>query len=395
MNKNSINYLVGKNAKLNKILSPFSQIIVFFLDDLSKTLKIINKKKHSDIEALSFFCRKNNIEKLKNNHFDSKVIRFGLGNLFHITPSNMPTNFAYSLIFGLLGGNSNIIKVPSNDFQEMKIICKSINVVLKKKKFIQLRDMIMIVKYTQNDELTKNFSQICDGRLIWGGDETVKNLKKFSTKVKNIDIPFSDRYSICLINSEKFLKLNKFNSNILISKFYNDTYEADQNACSSPHLILWSGKTILKAKKKFWSLLNNLVVKKYNPPLISSVDNYSKFVEDTLSKKNISSFSKYNKSLYVISLKKINKENFISKTKWGYFYELHTNNLTDLKYITNRSLQTITYFGFSKNFLKSFFSKNNFNGIDRVVPIGQALNINLIWDGYDIIKTLSREIDIR
>ena len=282
MNKNSLNYLVGKNAKLNKILSPFSQIILFFLDDLSKTLKIINKKKHSDIEALSFFCRKNNIEKLKINYFDSKVIRFGLGKLFHITPSNMPTNFAYSLIFGLLGGNSNIIKVPSNDFQEIKIICKSINTVLKKKKFIQLRDMIMIVKYTQNDEITKKFSQICDGRLIWGGDETVRNLKKFSTKVKNIDIPFSDRYSICLINSEKFLKLNKFNSNILISKFYNDTYEADQNACSSPHLILWSGKTILNAKKKFWSLLNNLVVKKYNPPLISSVDNYSKFVEDTL-----------------------------------------------------------------------------------------------------------------
>ena len=133
MNKNSLNYLVGKNAKLNKILSPFSQIILFFLDDLSKTLKIINKKKHSDIEALSFFCRKNNIEKLKINYFDSKVIRFGLGKLFHITPSNMPTNFAYSLIFGLLGGNSNIIKVPSNDFQEIKIICKSINTVLKKK----------------------------------------------------------------------------------------------------------------------------------------------------------------------------------------------------------------------------------------------------------------------
>ena len=30
--------------------------------------------------------------------------------------------------------------------------------------------------------------------------------------------------------------------------------------------------------------LNNLVKKKYDPPLISSVDNYSKFVEDTFSK---------------------------------------------------------------------------------------------------------------
>ena len=27
------------------------------------------------------------------------------------------------------------------------------------------------------------------------------------------------------------------------------------------------------------------------------------------------------------------------------------------------------------------------HGIDRIIPIGQALNINLIWDGYDIIKS--------
>ena len=38
---------------------------------------------------------------------------------------------------------------------------------------------------------------------------------------------------------------------------------------------------------------------------------------------------------------------------------------------------------------------NHFNGIDRIVPIGQALNINLIWDGYDLSKILTREIEIR
>jgi len=55
----------------------------------------------------------------------------------------------------------------------------------------------------------------------------------------------------------------------------------------------------------------------------------------------------------------------------------------------------LTYFGFKKKFLKAFFEINNFNGIDRVVPFGQALNINLIWDGYDLTKILSREIEIR
>ena len=45
---------------------------------------------------------------------------------------HVPINFAYSLIFGLLTGNSNIVKVPSQNFVQIKIICDAINKVLKK-----------------------------------------------------------------------------------------------------------------------------------------------------------------------------------------------------------------------------------------------------------------------
>ena len=34
-------------------------------------------------------------------------------------------------------------------------------------------------------------------------------------------------------------------------------------------------------------------------------------------------------------------------------------------------------------------------GVDRVIPVGQALEIDLIWDGYDIIRSLSRTINVR
>ena len=38
--------------------------------------------------------------------------------------------------------------------------------------------------------------------------------------------------------------------------------------------------------------------------------------------------------------------------------------------------------------------RNNLLGIDRVVPIGKALDINLIWDGYNVIDSLSRVISL-
>ena len=76
-----------------------------------------------------------------------------MGLLFHITPSNIPTNFAYSLIFGLLSGNKNIIKVPSKIFPQVDIICSAINKALKK--FNSLKNFIKIVRYSDNENFTK------------------------------------------------------------------------------------------------------------------------------------------------------------------------------------------------------------------------------------------------
>ena len=398
MNKNlESGHLVGKKARLNISYEPFNPQILNFLNDLSISLaNSYNDKNYPDLRVLSFFCRKNNILNLKKKHHDKESIRFGLGLLFHITPSNIPTNFAYSLIFGLITGNSNIVKVPSKKFEEINIICKALNKILKKKIYYKIKEMISILRYDSGNKLlTEKYSLQCDARLIWGGDQTITDIKKFNTKPKNIDIPFSDRYSISLINSDKLLRLSKSKLSSLVRNFYNDTYEVDQNACSSPHLILWDGKNKSQSKKKFWFELNNLIKKRYTSPLISTVDSYSRFVSEIISNKNILSYKNFNKSLYVVSLKKIYPNFFLEKTKWGFFFECDIKNLDNLRYVTNKRLQTLTYLSYEKKFLKNKKKKKNFNGIDRVVPFGQALNINLIWDGYDLTKILSREIEIK
>lgn len=391
---NGIKYIVGKNARLNICLAPFDDKIILFLEELSKMTNLLNIKNFVDVKAFSFFCRKKNILNLKLKYAKNDIIRVGLGTLFHITPSNIPTNFAYSLVFGLISGNSNIIKVPSKKFEEINLICESLKKVLKKKQFSIVRQMIAIVKYDKSDSWTKKFSLVADGRLIWGGDKTIKEIKKFETKAKTIDVPFSDRYSISIINSEKFLKLKEYDKLNLVRNFYNDTYAVDQNACSSPHIVLWKGKLLNKAKKEFWKNLDTYVREKYKPPLISVIDNFHRMSSDLMENKNIRYYKKYNKSQYVVTLKDLKKNEYVKKTKWGFFYEYQIRDLNELKFITEKELQTITYFGFTKKYLKDFFKKNHFKGIDRIVPFGQGLNINLVWDGYDLNKILSREIEI-
>jgi hypothetical protein len=397
MNNSKIEYLVGKKSDLNGILKPFSNEIISFLDDFSR---LINSRKSlkifPDIKALAFFCREKNILNFKKKYYNPERIRFGLGLVFHITPSNIPTNFMYSLIFGLISGNANIVKVPSRKFDEIKIICDEIEYLLKKRKHSKVKEMIKILRYDSNEnQITTDISEISDARLIWGGDKTIEQIRKIKTKARTIDVPFSDRYSISIINSDKLLQLPNYKFNILLKNFYNDTYEVDQNACSSPHIILWQGGQKIDAKKKFWNNLNLLVKKNYNPPAISSIDNYCRLSKELIENNNIHSFKLFNKALYVIKLKKIYPEIFIEKSKWGFFYECNINNLKNIHHLVKKKLQTITYFGYSKIYLEKFFNEYNFNGIDRVVPIGQALNINLVWDGYDLTNKLSREIEIR
>ena len=391
---NNIEYLVGSSDCDLKADVPFSNEVCNFLGDLS--VKLNNSqlsKKYPDIKTLAFWCRKKNILNLQKK-LQTNESRLGLGLIFHITPSNIPTNFAYSLIFGLLTGNSNIVKVPSKKFEQIEIIC-SVMQELIKKKYKAIKKKITIVRYNNNDEYTKKISLICNARLIWGGDNTISSIRKISLNQKALDLSFADRYSLSVINLKELKKNSKFEIKNLAEKFYNDTFVVDQNACSSPHLILWLGQQNIKIQTKFWTTLSNLVDKKYLLPETGSIEKYNQLCANILKLNNLKKYKIYNNSIYTVSLKKLDKNIHNLRGKWGYFYEYNIKNLNDIKNYINNRYQTLTYFGLNKIVLRNFAIKNRLDGIDRIVPIGQALDINFFWDGYDLNKILTRIIDIR
>jgi hypothetical protein len=391
----NIEYLVGnKNFKL--ISRPiYNSLVCDFICDLSKMLfGHSNSKNYPDIITLAFWCRKQNIDIMKKS-LNVNELRVGLGLVFHITPSNVPTNFAYSLLFGILTGNSNIIKVPSKKFEQIDIICDCISAVLKKKKYVQLKENITIVRYNDCDEFTDTISSICDARLIWGGNKSIKEIRKFSLNPRSRDIAFSDRFSLCVIDTQSIIKLNLNALERVIEKFYNDTYLVDQNACSSPHLIVWLGDEHLKAVNIFWKQLYKYALKKYVPPKIGSIDKYTKLCEDLINLQNIKSHKKYTNLLHIVTLKNLNFNINKLRGKWGYFYEYNSKNLDYVAKFIDQSCQTLTYIGISKDILKKFVIKNNLKGIDRIVPTGQGLSMSLNWDGYNINHALSRVIDLK
>ena len=303
-------------------------------------------------------------------------------------------NFAFSLAFGLLSGNCNLVRLPSIEFSQVKLLCNLINEIINKKKFKSLKKKIFLISYNRSEEISKILSIKSDARMIWGGDETIKRFKYFETKPKCVDLTFSNRFSITLINSEVYSKLNDLKRKRLIDNFIKDCFTMDQQGCSSPKAVFWVGKCEKKNKEKFWNEVDKDLNKKNNFDLSKTNKKIYQIHKNILSNPNIykvnsSSFQTVRLNL-LKGKKNLNIENF--QAGYGTFIEINIKNVKDLKKYISEKCQTITQFGFNSNNIKKIIIKENFRGVDRIVKMGMAFEMSNIWDGYDIINILSRKI---
>lgn len=382
---NNVKYMAGGDVTVCPAL-PYNDTAVEFLDCLSKSL--MKYREYPDIVSFGFYIRKANILRLKES-FEDKHYRIGRGLIFHIAPSNVPINFAYSFLFGLLSGNTNIVKISSKGYEQVNIVCSEIEKLFQEEKFKQIKDTNAFIRYSNIDEITAYISSISDGRVIWGGDKSITHIRKFPIKIRGVEIVFADRYSICILNSDAVLDLNDSELQKLSDKFYNDTYLFDQNACSSPQIIFWYGENIEKAKNIFWNSIKHSA-EKYDLAPIKVVDKYTDMLTNII-QDNVKKVEMYGNEIYCLETEKI-QDNL--NGRFGLFYEYSIEELSEIADTIRDKCQTITYFGIDKNKIISSLINKNISGVDRIVPVGMALDMNVIWDGYDIIKELSRVIDI-
>ena len=126
--------------------------------------------------------------------------------------------------------------------------------------------------------------------------------------------------------------------------------------------------------------------------MLETNNKYCKYI---ISKDNIKSIKIFDNLIHKIEIKSLDSDNHLMRGKWGLFFEFYTMSLNNLKNIINNKYQTLTYFGVNKEDLKKLLIKNNLKGVDRIVPIGQSLNISLKWDGYNVVNSLTRTIEVR
>jgi hypothetical protein len=387
---NSVKYLVGSEDVSSQPMPPFDDAACNFIAALSeKLIHDAQAKQFPDIIAFAFWSRKGNISKLKEQYRDYSN-RLGRGLVFHIAPSNIPVNFAFSFLFSLLAGNANIVRIPSKPFPQIQIICDAISGLIAE--FPTIRESTAFISYPADDEITMAFCKMVDARIIWGGDKTVEHIRSFTVKPRCVDVVFPDRYSVCIINSEAIGIASEAEIKLLVQGFYNDTYLMDQNACSSPQIIFWQNADTA-AKEKFWNAIASLATQRYDLQTAVSIDKYAQLCMDAVECDTIASVRRVRNVLYRAELSSLPVGDLTAlRGKGGYFYEYDLKNLEELIPFINEKFQTVIYYGIAPETISEFVMKYRLRGIDRIVPIGSAMDIGLVWDGYDLIGLLSRII---
>ncbi len=175
--------------------------------------------------------------------------------------------------------------------------------------------------------------------------------------------------------------------------FYNDTYLNDQNACTSPRLIVWVGHQIEEAKEKFWELLYKLVEKKYSFQPIQGVNKLNSAYLVAAIIPGIKIIKKKDNLLIRVKVPRISHNLMDLKDNCGYFFEYDCDDIMEMKSICNdRRCQTIGMIGDIENIRPLL--ESGIKGVDRVVAIGKTMDFDFIWDGYDLISQLTRVISV-
>jgi len=350
---------------------------------------MISGKAYSDVVALGFWCRRSSLMQEKSK-YDDVANRIGRGTLFHIAPSNVPVNFAFTFIAGLLAGNANIVRVSSKDFEQVRIITSEINKLLEDK-YSELKPYISMIRYLHDLRITDILSSICDIRIIWGGNQTIREIRKSPLSPRATEINFADRYSIAVMDADEYLKSE--NKDKVVQDFYNDTYFSDQNACTAPSLIVWLGNKKDVAKKDFWGRVHQYVTEKYSFAPMQAVGKLHSIYK-AAAVYDIKCEEHEDEYVTRLNVNELDNNLMDYKYNSGFFFEYDAQELNEIIPILTVRCQTLTYFGVSQTKIRQFVDEYVPRGVDRVVPMGRSMDFALVWDGYDMIRSLSRVVSI-
>jgi hypothetical protein len=347
---------------------------------------------YPELLALAYWMRKAEIirllEQFRALKLDNRVLA-PRGLVFHLPPRNVDTIFVYSWLLAALSGNRNVVRLSPQRSETTNILLRLLRETLAAAAEPAASGTI-IVSYGHEEEPTAMLSSLCDARVIWGGDQTVSTIRRSPLAPHAREITFPDRYSLSAIGAEAYAELPEAQRDALADRFFNDSYWFDQLGCSSPRLVVWCGTEAAAraASADFFPRVAGCVERRrYDLPPAANMQKLV-YACSAILDSPVEECRRY-KGLTVLRLDSLAGFDR-SHPGGGLFLEVHLASLLELTPFLERRDQTLGWFGFPAGELHAFARALNGRAIDRIVPLGQALQFHRFWDGYDLLQEFCR-----
>lgn len=391
---NRITLLAGCEELTTYPEKPFSKEVLCFFEQIASEIRTGEAyKSDQEIKAFGFWCRRSNLEKMTNQFKKGDV---GIGKVFHIVASNVPCLFAYSLAMSMLCGNANQVRISTRVFEQDKRLISLFNKLLMQDENASIRNRISIITYERSNEITEKLLNDSDGYIVWGGDETVKSIRSLVSNPDLIELVFPDRYSIAMFEIKDLLNKSEEELRYLVHRFYNDTYQVHQNACSSPRFVFWKMGEESKEereilKNRFWQMLLD-ELDNYNLEDDAAYRKYEALVLSCMKNGNVEHVEKKNMKLLVATVSKLNQsmKNYTGNN--GVFYQMDIESVREIALFCDKKLQTIVYAGIDPEEILEGLLKGHAKGARRIVPVGEALTMLEVWDGKRVYSLLTKSM---
>jgi hypothetical protein len=348
-------------------------------------------RRFPELASLGFFLRRGELEKtVAAATPPAGQLRFPRGVVFHVPPANVDTIFVYSWALSALAGNPNVVRISSRSAGAAVAVLDALNATLADA-HPAIAQTQRMVTYGHDDETTAALSLGCDLRVIWGGDRSVTEIRRHPLGPAARDLTFPDRSSFAVISAAGWREADDTTRRDVAIWLYNDSYWFDQAACASPRAVYWVGapESVQRAGAELFDLLSEIVESKH-PDVDAAMAVEKRVSTYGLAAEGVANAVRF-RGNEIATLELAAPE--LIPRRWlgvGTFPQAQVGSLTELVSVVERRDQTVSHFGFGADELVSFAEQLAGRGVDRLVPIGEALTFSSVWDGYDLLREFTR-----
>jgi hypothetical protein len=373
---------------------PFSSEVIDFLDGLSRDLFSMVRSEPA-LAPLAFFVRRANLRSLAASaemRTPAGTILVPQGTVFHVPPTNVDTLFLYTLAISLLAGNANLVRISRNagpaTFRIVDLLVRRLS------EHPEVADLVTIVSFDRDPDVLAALSLASDMRMVWGGDAAISAIRSAPLQPHAKELTFPDRISLAAISVPNWRASSEAERRTVVDGLYNDTFWFDQMACSSPVHVVLVGGSEQDAEAVRAELSRDLAAvagTRYDEVDGQAINKMVDVLRGF--DRGMGGLDWVSNSVVTINGATMADAAAI-RPGGGFFSTQHVAELADVRQQVVRRIQTLSVFGFASEELIDFAKLVNGSGIDRIVPIGHALDFAAVWDGKDLLMESLRFVTV-